>query len=186
VSGPDQVVAVAKVAAEQILERVEHLREVAQGFSNLVALEHWEPEVIRLLQLAGEVAAEYEVLRQRGVSVRVVGEEAEIIADARWTRRALRHLLENSARVLAGREGEIVVTVRRLERQVVLSVRDTGGGVASELLGRLFEPHFSTTSEGSGLGLAVVQRVATNAGGTVEARNVDGGLEVRLLFPPRA
>ena len=68
----------------------------------------------------------------------------------------------------------------------MLSVRDTGGGVASELLGRLFEPHFSTTSEGSGLGLAVVQRVATNAGGTVEARNVDGGLEVRLLFPPRA
>ncbi|OFV82389.1 MAG: hypothetical protein A2Y78_15940 [Acidobacteria bacterium RBG_13_68_16] len=184
--GPDQLAAVAKVAAEQILERVEHLREVAQGFSNLVALEHWEPEAIRLLQLAGEVAAEYEVLRQRGVSVRVIGEEAEIIADARWTRRALRHLLENSARVLAGRAGEIVVTVRRLERQVVLSVRDTGGGVASELLGRLFEPHFSTTSEGSGLGLAVVQRVATNAGGTVEARNVDGGLEVRLLFPLRA
>jgi signal transduction histidine kinase/HAMP domain-containing protein len=184
--GPDQVAAVAKVAAEQILERVEHLREVAQGFSNLVALEHWEPEAIRLLQLAGEVAAEYEVLRQRSVSVQVIGEEAEIVADARWIRRALRHLLENSARVLAGREGEIVVTVRHLERQVMLSVRDTGGGVASELLGRLFEPHFSTTSEGSGLGLAVVQRVATNAGGTVEARNVEGGLEVRLLFPSKA
>ena len=103
--GPDQVVAVAKVAAEQILERVEHLREVAQGFSNLVALEHWEPEVIRLLQLAGEVAAEYEVLRQRGVSVRVIGEEAEIVADARWIRRALRHLLENSVRVLGGPRG---------------------------------------------------------------------------------
>jgi len=58
--------------------------------------------------------------------------------------------------------------------------------VASELLGRLFEPHFSTTSEGSGLGLAVVQRVAARAGGSVEARNVDGGLEVRLLFPAKA
>ena len=68
----------------------------------------------------------------------------------------------------------------------VTILRRSSGGVASELLGRLFEPHFSTTSEGSGLGLAVVQRVATNAGGTVEARNVDGGLEVRLLFPLRA
>jgi two-component system nitrogen regulation sensor histidine kinase NtrY len=184
--GPDQVAEVAQVAAEQILERVEHLREVAQGFSNLVALEHWEPEVIPLLQLASEAASEYEVLRTRGVAVRVVGDDAEIVADARWIRRALRHLLENSARVLAGREGEIVVAVRRLEREVMLSVRDTGGGVASELLGRLFEPHFSTTSEGSGLGLAVVQRVAAQAGGSVEARNVDGGLEVRLLFPPAA
>jgi two-component system C4-dicarboxylate transport sensor histidine kinase DctB len=62
-------------------------------------------------------------------------------------------------------------------------VRDTGGGVANDLLGRLFEPHFSTTSEGSGLGLAVVQRVATMAGGSVEAHNVGAGLEVRLLFP---
>jgi two-component system nitrogen regulation sensor histidine kinase NtrY len=186
VRGPDQVAAVARVAAEQILERVEHLREVAQGFSNLVALEHWEPEAIPLLKLSREVAAEYEVLRARGVAVRVLGEEAAIVADAQWIRRALRHLLENSARVMAGRDGEIVVAVRRLQAQVVLSVRDTGGGVASELLGRLFEPHFSTTSEGSGLGLAVVQRVAARAGGRVEAANVDGGLEVRLLFPPSA
>ncbi len=184
--GPTAVVAVAQVAAPQILERVEHLREVAQGFSNLVALEHWEPQAIALKALAGEVVAEYEVLRQRGVAIRLLGDDgAEIVADAQWVRRALRHLLENSARVLAGRGGEIEVRVQRLDRQVVLAVRDTGGGVASELLGRLFEPHFSTTSEGSGLGLAVVHRVAVRAGGSVEAGNVDGGLEVRILFPAK-
>ncbi|OYV88445.1 MAG: hypothetical protein B7Z68_13285, partial [Acidobacteria bacterium 21-70-11] len=185
--GPAAVVAVAQVAAPQILERVEHLREVAQGFSNLVALEHWEPQVIALKALAGEVVAEYEVLRTRGVAIRLGGDDrAEIVADAQWVRRALRHLLENSARVLVGREGEIEVRVQRLDRQVVLAVRDTGGGVASELLGRLFEPHFSTTSEGSGLGLAVVHRVAVRAGGSVEAGNVGGGLEVRILFPAGA
>jgi signal transduction histidine kinase len=181
--GPDDVVGVARVAAREILERVEHLRGVAQGFSNLVALEHWEPEVLDLAELAHEVTAEYEVLRQRGVDLRVVGGEAEIVADGQWIRRALRHLLENSARVLAGRGGEVVVAVRRLDDRAVLSVRDSGGGVPPELLGRLFEPHFSTTSEGSGLGLAVVQRVAARAGGSAEARNVDGGLEVRLVFP---
>ncbi|HVN75398.1 MAG TPA: ATP-binding protein [Thermoanaerobaculaceae bacterium] len=184
-SGPDAVTAVAQVAAQQILERVEHLREVAQSFSNLVSLEQWEPEPIRLRALAAEVAGEYEVLRQRGVVVRVAGDDAEITADAQWIRRALRHLLENSARVLAGRAGEVVISVTELERGVVLSVRDTGGGVASDLLGRLFEPHFSTTSEGSGLGLAVVRRVAERAGGAIEARNVGGGLEIRITFPQR-
>ena len=181
--GPEAVMAVAQVAAQQILERVEHLREVAQSFLNLVSLEHWEPQTISLKAAAAEVAGEYEVLRQRGVAVRVVGDEAEIVADAQWIRRALRHLLENSARVMAGRTGEVVVSVLRLERQVVLSVRDGGGGVAGEILGRLFEPHFSTTSQGSGLGLAVVRRVVERAGGSVEARNVGGGLEVRLTFP---
>ena len=66
---------------------------------------------------------------------------------------------------------------------VVLRVRDSGGGVPEENLGRLFEPHFSTTSEGSGLGLAVVRRVMERAGGRAEARNVKGGLEVVLVFP---
>ncbi len=183
--GPEALVPIAQVAAQQILERAEHLRQVAQGFSNLVALEHWEAQPIELKALAAEVLAEYEVLRQRGVLVSLVGDEAEVVADPQWIRRALRHLLENSARVLSGRTGEIVVRVRAAERQAVLSVRDTGGGVAAELLGRLFEPHFSTTSEGSGLGLAVVHRVATRAGGTVEARNVQGGFEVRLVFPRR-
>jgi signal transduction histidine kinase/HAMP domain-containing protein len=183
--GPEAVAAVAQVAAQQILERVEHLREVAQGFANLVSLEHWEPYPMQLKVLAGEVAAEYEVLRQRGVALRVIGDEAEIVADAQWIRRALRHLLENSARVMAGQTGEVVVSVLQLEHQVILSVRDTGGGVASNLLGRLFEPHFSTTSQGSGLGLAVVRRVAERAGGSIEAKNVDGGLEIRLVFPQR-
>ncbi|MBZ5589887.1 MAG: PAS domain-containing protein [Acidobacteriia bacterium] len=184
--GPDAVVAVAQVAAQQILERVEHLREVAQGFSNLASLEHWEPQPVALKALAREVVAEYEVLRKRGVAIRLVGDEAEIVADSQWIRRALRHLLENSARVLADRAGEIVVSVVPLDRQVVLSVRDTGGGVANEVLARLFEPRFSTTNEGSGLGLAVVHRVAERAGGTAEARNVGGGLEVRLVFPQKA
>ena len=64
-----------------------------------------------------------------------------------------------------------------------LTVRDTGGGVPDEYLSRLFEPHFSTTSEGSGLGLAVVRGVAVRGGGRVEARNTGKGLEVRISLP---
>ena len=183
--GADAVVDLVRLAAPQILERVEQLREVAQGFSNLVALEHWEPEVIGLRALAEEVVAEYEVLAQRGVVIRLEGEEAEVEADAVWVRRALRHLLENSVRALGPSRGEIVVAVGHERNHVILSVHDSGGGAPDELLGRLFEPHFSTTSEGSGLGLAVVQRVAARAGGSAEASNVGAGLEVRLIFPGR-
>jgi len=184
--GAEAVVEVARLAAPQILDRVEQLREVAQGFSNLVALEHWEPATIALRTLAREVVAEYEVLAQRGIAVRLEGDEAEVEVDRRWLRRALRHLLENSVRALGPARGEILVAVRRERDRVVLSVRDTGGGAPDELLGRLFEPHFSTTSEGSGLGLAVVQRVTARAGGSAEASNVGTGLEVRLIFPVRA
>ncbi len=181
--GPEALVQVARVAAEQILGSVEHLKEVAQGFSNLVALEHWEPEVMDALEVAREVVAEYQVLGQRGVVVELSGSPAAIRADRLWVRRALRHLLDNSARVLAGKPGRVDVRVERVGSEVLVAVRDTGGGVPDELLARLFEPHFSTTSEGSGLGLAVVRRVAVRAGGSAEARNAAEGLEVRLRFP---
>ena len=181
--GDGAVADVARLAAGEILGAVEHLREVAQGFSNLVALEHWEPERFDILEVASEVIGEYRVLAQRGIVVAVDGTPEAVVADRQWVRRALRHLLENSARVMAGRPGRMTVRVEREDEWVTVVVRDTGGGVRDELLRRLFEPHFSTTSEGSGLGLAVVQRVVLRAGGNVEARNVDGGLEVRLRFP---
>lgn len=182
--GRADVAEVARVAAEQILERVGHLHEVAQGFSNLVALERWQPETVNLAELSGEVAAEYGVLAQRGISVEmtIVG-DTSVRADPQWLRRSLRHLLENSVRAIGQHGGAIRVGVTGEASEVVLSVRDTGGGVADEHLGRLFEPHFSTTSNGTGLGLAVVERVATRAGGSASARNVEGGLEVRLVFP---
>ena len=179
-----RVAEVAKVAAEQIIDRVEHLREVAQSFSNLVALEHWEGARVDVGVLAEEVTGEYAVLRQRGIEVRLkVRGDCTVLADPQWLRRALRHLLENSARALAGKRGEVIVSLDRDGSLVTLAVQDSGGGVAEEHLGDLFEPHFSTTSEGSGLGLAVVQRVAERAGGRVEARNTKRGLEVRLILP---
>ncbi|MFH1177619.1 MAG: ATP-binding protein, partial [Acidobacteriota bacterium] len=181
---PADVVSVAEVAAAQILERVAHLREVAQGFSNLVALEHWEPETVEVVTLAREVAGEYAVLHQRGITVTQAGAAAaEVMADRRWLGRALRHLLENSVRAIGESAGTVEIEVALADAEVIVAVRDSGGGVSDKHLARLFEPHFSTTSEGTGLGLAVVQRVLMRAGGRVEARNVGQGLEVRLVFP---
>jgi signal transduction histidine kinase len=181
---PRVVVETARLATEHILERVEHLREVSQGFSNLVALERWNPERVDLASVAQAVTREYEVLRQRGVELHVEATPGvEVLIDQGWLERAVRHLFENSARALANRGGIIAVSVTEKGNTALLVVRDSGGGVAEEHVARLFEPFFSTTSDGSGLGLAVVRRVAERAGGRAEARNVDNGLEVSLVFP---
>lgn len=181
--GPEQVAAIAALAAGQILDRVEHLREVASSFGNLVALERWEPAVFDLLVVARQVAAEYGVLASRGISLVVEGGPSMVYADSLWVERAIRHLIENSARVLGESPGVVRVRVASETGGVVLAVADSGGGVPESLLGRLFEPHFSTTSEGSGLGLAVVARVLARAGGVAEACNDGKGLQVRLVFP---
>lgn len=183
-AGPEATVSVARQAAEQILDRVVQLREVAQGFSNLVALERWHPEKVALAELAQEVLGEYRVLQQRGVELVCEREDAGWVSgDVTWLRRALRNLVENSVRAIGDGRGRITVRVLREGGRVVLNISDTGGGVHPEHLARLFEPHFSTTSHGSGLGLALVQRVVERAGGATGARNAAEGLEVSLSFP---
>ena len=63
-------------------------------------------------------------------------------------------------------------------------VADSGPGVPEELLGRIFDPYFSTHDTGTGLGLPIASRITQEHGGQVTARNrPGGGLEVTITIP---
>jgi signal transduction histidine kinase len=57
---------------------------------------------------------------------------------------------------------------------VVLQVRDDGSGMADETLRRIFEPFFTTKAQGTGLGLASVQSIVSQNGGTVDVESKPG------------
>ncbi len=68
---------------------------------------------------------------------------------------------------------------------VRLSIRDTGEGIAEDVLPRIFEPFFTTkpVGKGSGLGLATVYGIVKQSGGSIQVRSMDGGgtkFDVRL------
>jgi signal transduction histidine kinase len=68
-----------------------------------------------------------------------------------------------------------------------VTVSDDGRGIPADLLPRVFEPHFSTTTSGSGLGLSIVRRLVESWGGTVSLASEEGkGTEVsiRVVTPP--
>jgi two-component system, NtrC family, sensor histidine kinase HydH len=98
-------------------------------------------------------------------------------------RQALLNLVGNALEVTpAG--GSVSVTVARRGGDVAFEIADTGPGVAPELRERIFEPFFTTREQGTGLGLAVVERVALSHGGAVElADGPSGGALFRLVLP---
>jgi len=104
-------------------------------------------------------------------------------------RHALFNLLSNAAQANPT-AGTIVVRLSRGERSTghepgwCLSVRDAGPGIPVDILDKIFTPFFTTHSEGTGLGLPVVQHVAMLHEGDITVENVSGGGALFALWLP--
>jgi two-component system, NtrC family, sensor histidine kinase HydH len=103
-------------------------------------------------------------------STRVVTDGFEALpaidADAAQIRQVLANLVENAVHA-AGPDGEVHVRAGVEGNTVELAVEDSGPGVDTQTLRRLFEPLVTTKTKGIGLGLALVRRIVARHGGTV-------------------
>jgi signal transduction histidine kinase len=79
---------------------------------------------------------------------------------------------------------QLLVTVTKgVDSVVSVWVADSGGGIAREHLGHVFEPFFTSKSQGLGLGLAVSRSIMLDHGGDLRAENVEGGALLQLVLP---
>ena len=78
----------------------------------------------------------------------------------------------------------MITTQSDRDGTVRTSVRDHGAGISEELRDRLFDPFFSTKTEGLGMGLAIVKSIIEAHGGTITAENLDdGGARFEFILP---
>ena len=90
--------------------------------------------------------------------------------------RAFANLILNAADALGDMGGTVRVELDSAPSGMIeVRVRDTGPGIASEHLERIWEPDFTTKRRGTGLGLALVRQTVQAHGGSVWARNRAGG-----------
>ena len=99
--------------------------------------------------------------------------------DATRVGQVLRNLLNNGvAHTPSG--GEITVSARAMDQEVVVSVRDTGSGIAPEHLPYVFDRFYRADKSrarqtgGAGLGLAIVKQLVVAHGGSISVESVPG------------
>jgi two-component system OmpR family sensor kinase len=148
------------------------------------------PEPIEVAELVHAVVDDARVTAPDRVIECATSGDPVVAADAEALHRAVANLVENAlrhtsgpvrveARVGAGVEGDTVV----------VDVIDRGSGIAAEHLPHLFDPFYrvdpsrSRDSGGAGLGLAIVQAIATSADGRVEVASSPEGSTFRLTLP---
>ncbi len=123
-------------------------------------------------------------------------------ADASQMRQAIGNLVSNAAEALGDGGGTIRITTGEFDADegylrecvgsegmrpgsyVFLQVQDGGKGMERETIRRMFDPFFTTSGKGRGLGLAAVMGIVRGHGGGVHAASeMPGGSSIRLLFP---
>ena len=95
------------------------------------------------------------------------------------------NLLANAAQAITG-PGAITIETRREAAWAVVSITDTGPGIAPEVLGRIFDPFFTTkpVGEGTGLGLSISYEIVKKHGGEITAESRSGqGATFTLRVP---
>ena len=186
---PDRLEEVFERCTDNILVQVEELARTAGEFSTYSRIPLARPAAGDLPDAVREVVDGYGAAAHGSVAVRfesaLDASNAVLAFDRRLLQRALRNLIENAVRA-SGRDGEVRVRVEPAGTAgaVAVTVADRGPGVSESDLERIFEPYFSTSSGGTGLGLPIARRIVREHGGSIAAAmRPDGGLAVRIVLP---
>jgi two-component system nitrogen regulation sensor histidine kinase NtrY len=182
--GDPRLPEVVLTAVDNILRQVVTLRETSKEFSDYASTRQVNRKPIDLNKLLHDLASGYSQSRERGIDF-----EAEIgpstpgsfTGDERLLRGAVANLIENAFQAAPG--GRVRLGSEQVDSKVVISVEDSGPGVAADVLPKIFDPYFSTKSTGTGLGLAIARKAIEEHGGRIHAENVSPGLRVVIELP---
>lgn len=104
--------------------------------------------------------------------------------DREYTRICLINLVLNAVQAIEEDKGLVTIRCGKEDSFLYIAVSDTGGGIESNELEKVFEPYYSTKKFGIGLGLAITKRFVEEHGGTITLESAVGkGTTMKLRIP---
>jgi two-component system sensor histidine kinase SenX3 len=177
--------------AEQLHQDAVRLSRIVSDLLDLSRLEADPPRLspVRLDRLAAEEVDRFrDQARRAGVTIELRSEPVSVQGSSGDLALLIRNLLDNAVRYSPD-GGRVEVAVDSRDGEALLSVRDTGIGIPSRDLPRIFERFYrvdrarSRETGGTGLGLSIAKHVAEQHGGRIEVESELGrGSEFRVRF----
>jgi two-component system sensor histidine kinase FlrB len=172
--------------SDKLLARLRHTEHLVADMLAFARGGRYLPEPVDLQRLVAE-AADTVAPRFAAHGVRLhipsrLPEPVFVLGNRDALTGALLNLL-NNALDHGGAGVRVRLELEVDDRECRIRVADNGPGVAAELRDQIFDPFFTTRDSGTGLGLAVVQAVLLEHGGTVSCRADAPGVSFELLLP---
>ncbi|MFG6486253.1 ATP-binding protein [Roseateles sp. BYS78W] len=176
--GADQAMLVRSVAT--IVNQVQAMKQLVNEFRDYARLPSAQLKPLDLNALVHEVLSLYAEAQEKGhLAARLEPGLPPIKGDASQLRQVIHNLVQNALDAVQDRpDGRVIVrstlslTETGAPRSVRLHITDNGPGFAEKVLKRAFEPYVTTKTKGTGLGLAVVKKIADEHGARISLRNL--------------
>ena len=176
--GADQAMLVRGVGV--IVDQVEAMKHLVNEFRDYARLPSAQLHPLALNTLVQDEASLYAQAQEQGLlKLNLAPDLPDILGDAAQLRQVVHNLVQNALDAVAQREGGLVQLATEAVRAesdgavtaVRLAVVDNGPGFDEQVLRRAFEPYVTTKPRGTGLGLAVVKKIADEHRARVRIRN---------------
>ncbi len=152
--------------SDTLIQQIDTMSAVASAFSNFASMPAQQNEtlnVVEVVELALDIFNEDYIVFE--------SQEEEIITKLDRTQliRIITNLVKNAIQAIPENQENksILVAVKRVDGNVLISVRDNGVGIETENIDRIFEPKFTTKNSGMGLGLGIIKNIIENYKGTI-------------------
>ncbi|MBP6903423.1 MAG: HAMP domain-containing protein [Burkholderiaceae bacterium] len=180
---PDRAMLSRAVAT--IVAQVQAMKKLVDEFRDYARLPAAKLAPLALNPLVREVLGLYAAAQEQGRLVARLADDLPMIeGDASQLRQVIHNLVQNALDAVAERpDGQVTVSTEAARaddgtlRSVRLRVADNGAGFPDKVLKRAFEPYVTTKTKGTGLGLAVVKKIADEHGARVRIANLQAEQE---------
>ncbi len=159
--------------SDTLLVQIETLSRIATEFSTFARMPERKLEVCDLHEILGEARDLYAQDGKISFRTDLAAGHPRVNADREELRRVFINILRNAVQAME-HGGTVTMITRRTGERVLIQIRDDGPGIPPEVRARLFEPNFSTKTDGMGLGLAIVKNIIDDLGGTITVESSVG------------
>jgi signal transduction histidine kinase len=165
---------------QHLVRLVDDLLDVSRIMRDKIELRNERLELTAIFERAAETARPFFEAQGHELHISLTAPVPVVVGDLLRLSQVVANLLVNAAKYTE-RSGQVFLSGERQQNDVLLRVKDTGVGIAPELLPHIFEPFvqadqtLARTQGGLGIGLTLVRRLTELHGGKVEARSAGRG-----------
>jgi len=168
-SGDERFDTYFRNSTEMLIGEIDKLSHIASSISTFAKMPDVSPARVDISEKL------YAVIRlfrnnQEHVPIRYLGAEHGVmgIADEEQIGQVFNNLIKNALQAIEGLpNGDIIVILKDLDNRIEVSVSDNGPGIPDEIREKIFEPNFTTKSNGTGIGLAISKNIVEGGGGSI-------------------